>query len=260
MNASVFYTTLIKDFPFIPTQNQEVFFQKITTFLFDENNNEVFVLKGFAGTGKTTLVSTIVNNLVHINKKYVLLAPTGRAAKVIANYSKKPAYTIHKKIYFPNKVSGGGLKFTKQQNKHKNTLFFVDEASMISDVYTDSKNFESTSLLDDLITYVYSGTNCKMILIGDDAQLPPVNLEVSPALNTDTLQIQYDVNVKYIELEEVVRQELESGILYNATQLRQLLKNQTFDNFQFQLKGFKDIVWLQDGFDIQDAIESAYSN
>lgn len=260
MNASAFYSTLIKDFPFIPTQDQTLFFQKIAAFLFNENNEEVFVLKGFAGTGKTTLVSTIVNNLTHINKKYVLLAPTGRAAKVIANYSKKPAYTIHKKIYFPNKVSEGNTKFTKQQNKHKNTLFFVDEASMISDVYIDSKNFESASLLDDLIYYVYSGLNCKLILIGDDAQLPPVNLDTSPALNTNALQTNYNVDVKDIQLEEVVRQEVKSGILYNATQLRELLKDSFPDSFQFQLKGFKDIVWLKDGFEIQDAIESAYSN
>ena len=133
MNSSSFYSHLQKKFPFQPTYNQDIFFQKIAIFLTDTQNETIFVLKGYAGTGKTTVISTIVNSLLEINKKYVLLAPTGRAAKVIANYSNKPAFTIHKKIYFPKKNSGGGVSFTLQQNKHKNTVFIVDEASMISD-------------------------------------------------------------------------------------------------------------------------------
>jgi ATP-dependent exoDNAse (exonuclease V) alpha subunit len=234
--------------------------QQIAQFLTNNNNEEIFVLKGYAGTGKTTVISTIVNNLIAINLKYVLLAPTGRAAKVIANYSQKPAFTIHKKIYFPKKSSGGGVSFTMQQNKHKNTIFIVDEASMISDTSSDSKLYENGSLLDDLISYIYSGTNCKMILLGDTAQLPPVNLDVSPALETETLAMHYDKTVHSIELDEVMRQEENSGILYNATDLRELLKSHFIDDFQFQLKGFKDIVRLTDGYDIQDAINQAYSN
>jgi ATP-dependent exoDNAse (exonuclease V) alpha subunit len=217
-------------------------------------------LKGYAGTGKTTVISTIVNNLIEINKKYVLLAPTGRAAKVIANYSNKPAFTIHKKIYFPKKASGGGVSFTLQPNKHKNTIFIVDEASMISDANSDSKLYENGSLLDDLISYVYSGTNCKMILLGDTAQLPPVNLDISPALDTHTLAAHYDKEIESIELDEVMRQEESSGILFNATELRELLKDSFIDEFQFDVKRFKDIVRLTDGYDIQDAIQSAYSN
>ncbi len=116
MNSSLFYSLLQKKFPFKPTYKQDVFFQKIAIFLTEKDNNTIFVLKGYAGTGKTTVISTIVNNLIDINKKYVLLAPTGRAAKVIANYSNKPAFTIHKKIYFPKKSSGGGVSFTLQQN------------------------------------------------------------------------------------------------------------------------------------------------
>jgi ATP-dependent exoDNAse (exonuclease V) alpha subunit len=223
-------------------------------------NNTIFVLKGYAGTGKTTVISTIVNNLIDINKKYVLLAPTGRAAKVIANYSNKPAFTIHKKIYFPKKASGGGVSFTLQPNKHKNTIFIVDEASMISDANSDSKLYENGSLLDDLISYVYSGTNCKMILLGDTAQLPPVNLDISPALDTHTLAVHYDKEIESIELDEVMRQEESSGILFNATELRELLKDSYIDAFQFDVKRFKDIVRLTDGYDIQDAIQSAYSN
>ena len=152
MSTKNFYSILSNNFPFNPSIKQNSFFQKIAVFLTDTNNETIFVLKGYAGTGKTTVISTIVNNLIEINKKYVLLAPTGRAAKVIANYSNKPAFTIHKKIYFPKKSSGGGVAFTMQQNKHKNTIFIVDEASMISDQSNESKMYENGSLLDDLIS------------------------------------------------------------------------------------------------------------
>ena len=260
MSHSNFYSILTTAFPFLPTTKQNIFFQQIADFVTNNNTNEIFVLKGYAGTGKTTVVATIVNNLFQIQKKYVLLAPTGRAAKVIANYSQKPAFTIHKKIYFPKKSASGGLSFTTQQNKHKNTIFFVDEASMISDVNSESKMYENGSLLDDLIAYVYSGFNCKMILIGDTAQLPPVHLDISPALNTDTLDLNYQKNVKHIELDEVMRQAEKSGILFNATDLREVLKESFITEFKFNLKGFKDIVRLTDGYDIQDAINSAYSN
>jgi ATP-dependent exoDNAse (exonuclease V) alpha subunit len=260
MDSSLFYSLLQKKFPFKPTYKQDIFFQKIAIFLTENNNNTIFVLKGYAGTGKTTVISTIVNNLLDINKKYVLLAPTGRAAKVIANYSNKSAYTIHKKIYFPKKSSGGGVSFILQQNKHTNTIFIIDEASMISDTNSDSKLYENGSLLDDLISYVYSGTNCKMILLGDTAQLPPVNLDISPALDIQTLGLNYNKEVEHIELDEVMRQEENSGILYNATELRELLKDSFIDEFKFDLQKFKDIVRLTDGYDIQDAINSAYSN
>ena len=154
MATKNFYSILSQNFPFNPTIKQDAFFQKIAVFITNVNNDSIFVLKGYAGTGKTTVISTIVNNLIEVNKKYVLLAPTGRAAKVIANYSNKPAFTIHKKIYFPKKSSGGGVAFTMQQNKHKNTIFIVDEASMISDVAAESKMYENGSLLDDLISYI----------------------------------------------------------------------------------------------------------
>ncbi len=260
MNSSHFYSILTRNFPFQPTYKQDIFFKQIAEFITNSNNDEIFVLKGYAGTGKTTVISTIVNNLAEINKKYVLLAPTGRAAKVIANYSQKPAFTIHKKIYFPKKNSGGGVSFTLQPNKHKNTFFIVDEASMISDVNQESKLYENGSLLDDLISYIYSGTNCKMILLGDTAQLPPVNLDISPALDIDTLNLHYNKEVIHIELDEVMRQEENSGILFNATELRDLLKDELFDTFKFNLNNFKDIVRLSDGYDIQDAINQAYSN
>jgi ATP-dependent exoDNAse (exonuclease V) alpha subunit len=259
MNSSFFYSLLKRQFPFTPTNKQDLFFQLIAEFCTNNDDDEIFVLKGYAGTGKTTVISTIVNNLTEINKKYVLLAPTGRAAKVISNYSQKPAFTIHKKIYFPKKVAGG-VSFTMQQNKHKNTIFIVDEASMISDTNTDSNAFDTGSLLDDLISYIYSGTNCKMLLLGDTAQLPPVNLDISPALNIDTLAMHYNKEIKHIEFDEVMRQEEKSGILFNATELREVLKEELYESFKFNLKGFKDIIRLTDGYDIQDAINFAYSN
>ncbi|SHI82873.1 ATP-dependent DNA helicase [Flavobacterium terrae] len=260
MSSQLFYSVLQKKFPFQPTVKQDIFFSKIAEFVTSPIQNEIFVLKGYAGTGKTTVISTIVNNLVEVKKKYVLLAPTGRAAKVIANYSGKTAFTIHKKIYFPKKAKAGGVSFTMQTNKHTNTIFIVDESSMISDVDSDSKMYANGSLLDDLISYVYSGKNCKMILLGDTAQLPPVQLDISPALNTDTLSLNYDKEVISIEFDEVMRQEENSGILFNATQLRELLKDSFITDFQFKLKGFKDIIRLVDGYEIQDAINQSYSN
>jgi ATP-dependent exoDNAse (exonuclease V) alpha subunit len=260
MTSPAFYKLLCQKFPFSPTIKQDIFLQKAAEFITNTNKDQIFVLKGYAGTGKTTIISTIVNNLADANKKYVLLAPTGRAAKVIAGYSNKPAFTIHKRIYFPKKGSGGMVGFTLQQNKFTNTIFIVDEASMISDTVQESKMYENGSLLDDLMSYVYSGNNCKMILIGDTAQLPPVNSELSPALDIDSLAQHFYKDVQHIELDEVMRQEENSGILYNATELREILKSAFFDSFQFKVKGFKDVIRLVDGYDIQDAITQAYSS
>ena len=188
-----------------------------------------------------------------------MLAPTGRAAKVISGYSKKQAFTIHKKIYFPKKNKAGGVGVTLQTNKHTNTIFIVDEASMIPDRPSNAKLFENGSLLDDLISYVYSGVKCKLVLIGDTAQLPPVKLSLSPALDAHKLALNYNKDVDEIELDEVMRQHENSGILINATQLRLILANNGFEDFKFEL-GFPDIIRLVDGYDIQDAINTAYDN
>jgi ATP-dependent exoDNAse (exonuclease V) alpha subunit len=260
MTYKLFYNLLQNNFPHLPTIKQDIFFQKIADFILNATSDDIFVLKGYAGTGKTTIISTVIHNLQEINMKAVLLAPTGRAAKVIGNYSGKPAHTIHKRIYFPKKNKTGGVSFTLQQNKFKNTIFIVDEASMISDTNHDSKLYENGSLLDDLFFYVAAGKNCKLLLIGDTAQLPPVNMSVSPALNIDSLSLHYQKNVQHIELDEVMRQSEFSGILYNATELRALLHSQFINTFQFKLIGFKDIIRLQDGYDIQDAIHQAYDN
>ena len=147
INSASFYKTLKKHFPFEPTLKQDIFFQKVAEFVLQNNNDQIFILKGYAGTGKTSIISTLVNQLVNVEKKYILLAPTGRAAKVIANYSQKPAFTIHKRIYFPKKNKSGAVSFTMQQNKFKNTVFIVDESSMISDVIT-SYSIHYTKLYD----------------------------------------------------------------------------------------------------------------
>ncbi|MCD8432914.1 AAA family ATPase [Tenacibaculum finnmarkense genomovar ulcerans] len=254
--ASKFYEEVIKGFPYKPTIKQDLLLNKLADFIFDTNNNALFLLKGYAGTGKTTIISSVVHNLEKANKKAVLLAPTGRAAKVISGYSKKKAFTIHKKIYFSKKQGAGAMSFVKQPNKHINTIFIVDEASMISDAQQNSKMFENGSLLDDLISYVYSGKNCKLVFIGDTAQLPPVKLTLSPALDADKLSYSFDKNVFEIELDEVVRQQQNSGILANATDLRMLIQYGASD-FQFDVK-YPDIIRLEDSYDIQDAITSAY--
>ncbi|PNW28355.1 ATP-dependent DNA helicase [Formosa algae] len=260
MNASQFYSLIKQEFPFNPTPKQNIVLIQLSEFIFDTNSKSLYVLKGYAGTGKTTIVSTIVSNLWKIKKSAVLMAPTGRAAKVISNYSKKEAFTIHKKIYFPRKDKGGGVKFVLQPNKHKNTIFIVDEASMISDTPGESKLFENGSLLDDLMQYVYAGHQCKLLLIGDTAQLPPVKLDISPALEPKTLSLHYDKDVVTMELDEVVRQEQDSGILFNATILRETLAGVFYESFKFDILPYKDIVRLIDGQEIMDAINDCYSD
>ncbi len=260
MTSSEFYSLIKQQFPFQPTLKQNIVLQQLSEFIFSKTPNALYLLKGYAGTGKTTIVGTIVTNLWKAKKSAVLMAPTGRAAKVISNYSGKEAFTIHKNIYFPKKERGGGVKFVLQPNKHKNTIFIVDEASMIPDTPGESKLFENGSLLDDLMQYVYSGHHCKLLLIGDTAQLPPVKLDLSPALDENTLGLNYNKEVTKMELDEVVRQEFDSGILVNATILREALSHTIHEVFRFDLRDFKDIVRLVDGYEIMDAINDAYSD
>ncbi|SIR00675.1 ATP-dependent DNA helicase [Maribacter ulvicola] len=254
-----FYSILETKFPHTPTVTQSVALQKLAEFTLSAVKDEVFLLKGYAGTGKTTLIGTLVNSLWKVQKKAVLMAPTGRAAKVMSNYSKTQAFTIHRKIYFPKKQSGGGVQFVMAPNKHRDTLFIVDEASMIPDTAADSKLFENGSLLDDLMMFVYSGHKCKLLLIGDTAQLPPVHLVLSPALDGDKLSLNYNKEVVHLELNEVVRQAGDSGILANATLLREQLQSDFFEDFKFDVDPFTDIVRLIDGNEIQEAIDSSYS-
>ncbi|MCK0144972.1 AAA family ATPase [Arenibacter sp. F26102] len=256
---ATFFKLLKDKFPHDPTAKQSVALEKLASFVLSKEKDSVFMLKGFAGTGKTTIVGTIVTNLWKTTMKAVLMAPTGRAAKVMSNYSGTQAFTIHRKIYFPKKQSGGGVQFVLSPNKHRNTIFIVDEASMIPDTPADSKSFENGSLLDDLLMFVYSGHNCKLILIGDTAQLPPVHLNISPALDENQLSLNYNKEVIKLELDEVVRQAEDSGILVNATNLREQLQGEFYDDFKFSVSQYSDIVRLVDGNDIQEAIDESYS-
>lgn len=253
-----FFKILKDDLGFTATEKQNIALQMLADFVVNSGENRLFVLKGFAGTGKTTIISTLVKNIWKVRKTGVLLAPTGRAAKVISNYSGKEAFTIHKKIYYPKKSGGGGVQFTLQPNKNRNSIFIVDEASMISDDGGNSKLFENGSLLDDLIEYVYSGNNCQLILIGDTAQLPPVKMEMSPALEEQNLGVNYNKEVSFIELDEVVRQSEESDILHNATLIRESLQEGFYESFQFELSQNADVIRLIDGYEIMDAIQDSY--
>jgi len=258
-NTSDLYNEMINHFPFNATIRQDQLLKSLSNFVLNNNEEGVFLLKGYAGTGKTTVISTLVNNLWKTGYKSVLMAPTGRAAKVLGLYSKKSAFTIHRKIYHPKKEKNGGVTFNLQKNKHTNTIFIVDEASMIPDRNADSNFFSNGSLLDDIMSYIYSGKNCKLILIGDIAQLPPVKLNLSPALDKQTLMYNYNKEVEEIELNEVMRQHSESGILFNATQLRVYLKDEIFNEFAFDLD-YHDVIRLTDGYEIQDAIHDAFQN
>ena len=259
MKIKEFYNLAKNHFSFKLTTKQDLTLYKLSEFILNEDDNSLFILKGYAGTGKTTILSSIINNLWKIKKSGVLMAPTGRAAKVLSNYTNTEANTIHKKIYFPKKNSSGNIDFVLQANKSKNTIFIVDEASMISSKSQNKKLFDTTSLLSDLIQFVYSGYKCKIIFIGDTAQLPPVNSKLSPSLDPDYLEENYNKNVLSIELDEVVRQEVLSGILNNATTLRESLIDEDFEEFKFNISGFNDIIRLQDGEDIINSLTDSYN-
>lgn len=211
---------LAKRFPYKATPGQEEFFEKIGAFIIGqefEQYRDCFLLRGYAGTGKTTLISTLIKVLPRFGYKSVLLAPTGRAAKVMSNYAKKSAQTIHRKIYRQvADPASGSPSFQRQKNYHEDTLFIVDEASMIS----DEAEFGGKGLLTDLIEYVFESKNNKIMLVGDTAQLPPVGQELSPALDIEFLSRSFEMVVHEQELTEVMRQEETSGILANATDLR----------------------------------------
>ena len=260
MNTDSFYKLLKAKFPHNVNAQQDIVLMKLSEFIFDKTPNALYILKGFAGTGKTTIIGTMVTHLWHTKTKAILMAPTGRAAKVISNYSQKEAFTIHKKIYFPKKSRGGGVNFVLQPNKYRNTIFIVDEASMISDIPNDSKNNQSASLLDDLMQFVYSGHQCKLLLIGDKAQLPPIHAQTSPALDHDKIDLNYNKRVSHLELDEVVRQSEFSGILSNATLIREALGSHFYESFQFNLSNYKDIIRLQEGNEIMNAIGDAFSD
>ena len=258
--TSIIESLITEHFSHKPTEDQEKAIVLLSQFLTNFSTHELFILKGYAGTGKTTLVSTLVNILPKIQKRSVLLAPTGRAAKVLASYSQKPASTIHRKIY--RMSSQNGVSFSSialQENKHTNTLFIVDEASMINDTYAGSEGFDARNILDDLIEYIYSGYNCKLLLVGDSAQLPPIGSELSTAIDPEQMKQKYGFEIGSYELKEVLRQQHDSGILANATYLRRQIELNKITKKLFKTIGFTDIVKI-DGNDLEDVLNQAYSN
>lgn len=256
MISDFFLDRIKQNFAFEPTSEQQQALDGIISFLFLPKEDSLFLLRGYAGTGKSSLVGALVKTMTELKQKTILLAPTGRAAKVFGHYSNHPAFTIHKKIYRQQKFSDDYGHFGLMDNLHKDTLFIVDEASMISNDGSDSV-FGTGHLLDDLIHYVYAGENCRLMLIGDSAQLPPVMQEDSPALQTAILE-GYGLEVRQAMLSQVVRQAESSGIVYNATNIRNILRKEKTGAYpKLKLKGFGDIIRIS-GEELIDEINNAY--
>ncbi len=258
MKTSEFIEHIIQDFGFTPTIDQQVALETFASFLADQRSNVVMILRGSAGTGKTSLAGAMVRSLRRFGQKLMLLAPTGRAAKVFSINSGLPAYTVHRRIYREQAYQGIDGQFNLNDNFYHNMLFVVDEASMVNSVPTGDNVFGSGSLLDDLIKYVYSGHNCRLLLIGDRAQLPPVGEQEAPALSADVLA-GYGLKVYECDLNVVLRQSQDSGILYNATYIRHLI---TYDEAtelpRIEFDGFPDIE-VMPGNEIIESLASSYS-
>ena len=260
------YSAFVGRLGYEPTSCQETLLHKIADFV-SGDESDILVVNGYAGTGKTTAVASVSAVLKEFETKCVLLAPTGRAAKVLSSYAGQPAYTIHKHIYRQKSVGGDGFgQFTLSPNKDKATLFVVDEVSLIgidAGQQQSTAAFGTGNLLDDLISFVRSGVECKVVLIGDSAQLPPIGLDASPALLRDYMDMHG--GVEYAELTTVVRQQKESGILYNATMIRQLQDELDYCSgvmdicdLGLETAGFDDIERVSGG-ELIEKISDAYS-
>ena len=256
MRDTIIFNNLCKNLGNIPTDDQSDALKKIAVYICDNNNDVIFLMTGYAGTGKTSVISSIVKTLDSLRMRSVLLAPTGRAAKVLASYSGRQAFTIHKKIYRQKSSKDGLGSFSLDRNLHKDTFFIVDEASMVSNSSGDSSLFGSGRLLDDLIEYVYSGTECKLILVGDTAQLPPVGSVVSPALDPVSLG-SYGFGLISCELKQVVRQSETSGVLMNATRVRLQVAENNLVHPSIDCLNYKDTIRIT-GEELIDEISSAY--
>lgn len=257
LSKTTLETLIRREIPFTPTPGQDIAIERIASFVCEKQENQLFLLKGYAGTGKTTVVSAFVRALKSQGIMTVLLAPTGRAAKVFSVYAGKKAFTIHKHI-FKVKMKEGMLHFSRKENKFKDAVFIVDEASMIPDSASKSDLFSRRTLLEELIEYVFEGENCKLLFIGDDAQLPPVHAEDSPALVPEYLNRNFNLTVDNWQLTDVVRQALDSGILYNANSLRKNIENRIFHFPLFGKPGFEDFIPV-DGGDLEELLHNLYS-
>ena len=236
------------------TFSQKKIIEKLSSWLADEDYSRIFLLNGYAGTGKTTLISTTVSALKELGIKTILLAPTGRAAKVLSHYSNAPALTIHKRIYRERSTTGYESKFSLDFNKERGAVFIVDEASMLSSGGGEGNIFGSGDLLNDLVEYVRSGKECRLMLVGDDAQLPPVGSDLSPAL--DPISLTHYGDVEYATMDEVVRQSSDSGILFNATMIRCMLENRIHEipRLRCSFPDFKSI----NGGELLETLQECY--
>ncbi len=250
-----FSSALKRNFPLSPTADQAYALELLARYCLTPGTQHIFLLKGYAGTGKTTLIKTLVHTLPAFKQKTALLAPTGRAAKVMTQYSQKAAFTIHKYIY-RSKKTAAGTAFTLRENKAANTLYIVDEASMIAN--GGDRSFSSRSLLEDLLHFVQMGVNCKLLLVGDKAQLSPVGDSESPALDHKFLQTAYGLKVSECEMKEVMRQSGNSQILANATQLRLLQEQEPFVLPKIQTGA--EVIRLVEGFEVEDALNHSFAN
>jgi exodeoxyribonuclease-5 len=256
MRDVIIYNNLCKNLGNTPTDDQSEALKKLAAYIVDNNNDVIFLMTGYAGTGKTSVISSVVKTLDLLRMRSVLLAPTGRAAKVLSSYSGRQAFTIHKKIYRQKSSKDGMGSFSLDRNIHKDTYFIVDEASMVSNISGDSSLFGSGRLLDDLIEYVYSGIDCKLIIVGDTAQLPPVGSAVSPALDPVVVG-EYGFGLISCELKQVVRQSETSGVLMNATRVRLQVAESDLIHPSIDCINYKDIIRIT-GEELIDEISSAY--
>ncbi len=256
MRDVIIYNNLCKNLGNTPTDDQSVALKKLAAYIVDNNNDVIFLMTGYAGTGKTSVISSVVKTLDLLRMRSVLLAPTGRAAKVLSSYAGRQAFTIHKKIYRQKSSKDGMGSFSLDRNLHKDTFFIVDEASMVSNITGDSSLFGSGKLLDDLIEYVYSGTDCKLIIVGDTAQLPPVGSALSPALDPVVVE-EYGFGLISCELKQVVRQSQTSGVLMNATSVRLQVAESDLVHPSIDCINYKDIIRIT-GEELIDEISSAY--
>jgi exodeoxyribonuclease V len=261
MNKDDIKALILEQFAFQPTADQKKAIEHLSAFHISLKPKPVYILKGYAGTGKTSLVGAYINVIRKLNNKFVLLAPTGRAAKVLSYYTGFQAHTIHRFIYQIFTSSDGRYRLTLTENKLKNAVFLVDEASMINDgVQPDDALFSRRNLLEDLLSYVFQGNNNKLILVGDTAQLPPVGLDISPALIPDYLKSIVDTSAYAFEMKEVMRQSYDSGVLATATLLRERISEQlTSPPFFSSLNFKKDIIRIDSGYDLEELLQNLFS-
>ncbi len=246
---------LLDNLDFQPTRSQEELIDSLAAFIGSADSREIFLVKGYAGTGKTTIVNSLVRTLKETGSRSFLLAPTGRAAKVMFAYTGHPAWTIHKKIYRQKSGSDGLGVFVLDRNMHKDTCFIIDEASMIGQSASDSV-FGTGNLLSDLLQYIGSGANCRLIMIGDTAQLPPVRLDVSPALDKRVLE-SFGYTVSEVVLTDIVRHELDSGVLMNATVVRNNITAERYEVPVLRMNGFTDVERVG-GADLLERLSDSY--